>query len=102
MPRQIQGSQNDFSAGEVDLSLKRADTNPVRKAGCRQLSNFRIQSSGSVTNRPGRSLLFIQGGRTEEVIVAPGTIYRLCFGGDGSLTIRDHSGAVVASQPAAT
>ena len=102
MPRQIQGSQKDFSAGEVDLSLKRADDNPVRKAGLRQLSNFRIQSSGSVINRPGRSLLFIQGGRTEEVLVAPGLVYRLCFGGDGSLVIRSAAGAVVASQPAAT
>jgi hypothetical protein len=102
MPRQIQGSQKDFSAGEVDLVLKRADDNPARKAGVRQLSNFRIQSSGSATNRPGRTLLFVQQGRTEQILVAPGVIYRLCFGGDGSLTVRDATGIVVASQPAGT
>jgi hypothetical protein len=98
--QKIQGSQFDFSSGEFDPEVKRDGV--VAKTGGRQCFNFRILNSKVLSNRAGRSLLFVQGGRTEEVLVAPGTIYRLCFGGDGSLVIRDHSGAVVASQPAAT
>ena len=40
MPRQIQGSQNDFSAGEIDAALKRNDTHPARKTGLRQMQRI--------------------------------------------------------------
>lgn len=98
----IEGSQRDFSAGEVDVELKRGDENPILKAGVRQMSNWRILNSKAVTNRPGRSILYTQDGRTERVLIAAGVTYDLCFGNDGSLKIRDSTGAVVASQPAAT
>jgi hypothetical protein len=96
MPRQIQGSQNDFSGGEVDVSLKRADTNQVRKAGCRQLSNFRILNSGAVQNRPGRSAKFPAPGatRTEEVVMSPGNTFYLVFGA-GLLQVFNAAGTQV-------
>ena len=50
----IIGAQRDFSAGELDLSMKRADANPMMKIGARQLSNFNILCSGAAANRPGR------------------------------------------------
>jgi len=101
MVQKIQGGQTDFSGGEFDPDVKRSD-DANTKAGGRQCSNFRILNSKKLSNRMGRSLLFVQAGRTEEVLVAPGVVYRLCFGGDGSLVIRNSAGAVVASQPAAT
>lgn len=100
MPRQIQGSQTDFSGGEFDVEVKRDDA--TAKIGGRQCSNLRILNSKNLSNRPGRSILFVQGGRTEEVLVAPGAVYKISFGGDGSLVIRNTANAVVASQPAAT
>lgn len=88
--------QNDFSSGELNADAKRSD-DPLVKAGARQLSNWRILNSRKVTNRPGRTALFQADGRTDEVLVAPGVVYRLSFG-NGTLVIRDASGAQVASQ----
>jgi hypothetical protein len=69
--QKIQGSQTDFSAGEFDPEFKRDGT--VARTGGRQCSNFRILNTKVLSNRMGRSILFVQGGRTEEVLVAPGT-----------------------------
>src|SRR5258705_13696525 len=96
MPRQIQGSQWDFSAGEVDVTLKRADSHPARKAGVRQCSNYRILNAGGVQNRSGRRALFPEIGRNEKIVVQPGVSYFLCFG-NGTLHIRDTNGVQVAS-----
>lgn len=93
----IQGSQRDFSAGELDVSMKRADDNPMMKAGTRQASNWRILNSKGLRNRQGRSALFLSSGRVEEVTVFPGVIFRLCFISN-ALVIRDTAGAVVFSQ----
>jgi hypothetical protein len=96
MPRQIQGSQRDFSAGEVDVTFKRNDDHPAHKAGLRQCANFRILNSNSVQNRSGRRALFPGSGRDEKILVVPGTFYFLCFG-NATLTIRDINGAQVAT-----
>jgi hypothetical protein len=98
MVQKIQGSQKDFSAGEVDVTLKRADDNPLHKAGCRQLSNFRILSSGAVKNRPGRTARFTAAvGRTEEVEMVGGTVFYLAFGA-GTLDVFNSAGAQVFTQ----
>jgi hypothetical protein len=75
----IVGAQRDFSAGELDLSMKRADENPVMRSGARQLSNFRIMSSKALRNRPGRTALFLENGRVEKVLMSPGNLFYLVF-----------------------
>lgn len=94
MSHQIQGSQNDFSAGEVDVSLKRNDVNPARKYGARQMSNFRILDSKSVQNRPGRTVRYFDGGRVEQVLMSPGNIFDLVFG-VGYLSVYNAAGTRV-------
>src|ERR1017187_8098555 len=76
----ITGAQRDFSAGELDVSMKRADENPLMKIGARQLANWRVLSSGAAKNRPGRTALFLETGRVEEVLMSPGNIFYLVFG----------------------
>jgi hypothetical protein len=91
----IVGSQRDFSGGELDESMKRADENPLMKIGARQLSNFRILNSGAAKNRPGRRALFIPNGpRVEEVLMSPGNIFYLVFGA-GSLSVYNNVGTRV-------
>jgi hypothetical protein len=51
-------AQRDFSAGELDEAVKRADELPTMKAGGREMRNWRILSSKAIQNRPGRSALF--------------------------------------------
>lgn len=92
----IVGTQRDFSAGELDLSMKRADENPTMKIGARQLSNFRILNSGAAVNRPGRSALFpvFASERIDEVLMSPGNIFYLEFG-SGGLAVRNAAGTQV-------
>jgi len=98
MPKQIQGSQFDFSYGEVDVALKRRDDHPARKAGLRQMANSRILNAGGLQNRPGRSALFpvLTATRTEELTMSPGNDFKLVFGA-GRLQVFNSSGAQVAS-----
>jgi hypothetical protein len=101
MPRQIEGSQTDFSFGEVDVTLKRADQHPAHKGGLRQMKNARILNSGSIQDRSGRTALFpISSGltRIEEFnfLGAGGGIFKIGFG-PGVLSIINSVGAVVAS-----
>ena len=77
--QKIQGAQRDFSAGELDVSIKRADDNPLMKLGARQMINWRVKNSGSLKNRPGRTALFLETGRVEEVRMSPGNIFYLVF-----------------------
>lgn len=97
MPKQIQGSQHDFSFGEVDPDLKRNDDHPARKAGLRQMANARIRNSGSFQNRSGRTALFplTVGNRTEEVTLPPGNLFKLVFAA-GSLQVFNSAGIAVA------
>jgi hypothetical protein len=98
MPRTIQGSQNDFSSGEVDVSLKRRDDHPARKTGLRQMANMRILNSGGIQNRPGRTALFPAAGltRIEEITMSAGNAFKIAFGA-GVLKIFNAAGAVVAT-----
>ncbi len=95
-------AQTDFSAGELNTEIKRNETHVLHKSGGREVENFRILQSQSLNQRPGRRLLFIYDGRVDEIEVAPGVKYRLCFGNDGSMDVKDIDGLTVAAQPAAT
>jgi len=97
VPQKIEGSQWDFSAGEVDVTFKSADDHPARKAGLRQCSNFRLLNSRTAQNRSGRRALFPEIGRNEKITVQPGVSYFIAFG-NGTLHIRDTTGVQVASQ----
>lgn len=100
MATKIQGSQHDFSFGEVDVALKRSDDHPARKAGLRQMANARILNSNSIQNRPGRRALFpTSGARTEEVVMSPGNVFKIAFGATiatGEIRIYNSAGAQVA------
>lgn len=97
MPKQIQGSQFDFSYGEIDVALKRRNDHPARKAGLRQMANARILNSGGTQNRPGRSALFPTiGTRVEEITMSPGNDFKLAFSA-GRLQVFNSLGAQVAS-----
>lgn len=97
MPRQIQGSQRDFSSGAIDVDLKRSDDHPARKTGLRQMANARIRNSGAVQNRSGRRALF-PGicTRYEEITLSPGNVFKLGFGA-ARMEVRDSAGAIVAA-----
>lgn len=90
----ITGAQRDFSSGELDVALKRADENPAMKTGARQLANWRILSSGQAAQRPGRRALFQEAGRVEEILMSPGNVFYLVFGA-GYLRIYNAAGARV-------
>lgn len=90
----ITGAQRDFSSGELDVSMKRADESPAMKSGARQLLNYRILNSKAVQNRPGRSALFFEIGRVEEVLMSPGNIFYIAFG-IGYIRIFNAAGTVV-------
>lgn len=90
----IIGAQRDFSAGELDVAMKRADENPVMKIGARQASNWRILNSGAASNRPGRRILFLETGRVEKVLMSPGNTFFLVFGA-GYLRVYNAAGANV-------
>jgi hypothetical protein len=95
----ISGGQVDFSAGELDPSIKRNDSDPRQKAGARQLSNWRILASKSVQNRPGRRAIFLPAtpDRISEVLMSPGNIFFIAFGA-GTLKVFNAAGAQVFTQ----
>lgn len=99
MPRQIQGSQWDFSFGEVDADFKRADDHPARKGGLRQMLNARIHNSRALNDRPGRRALYpvTNGGvRTERFIISSGNVFDIQFAA-GGLKIINSAGVTVAN-----
>lgn len=98
MPQKIQGAQRDFSFGEIDVTLKRADDHPARKAGLRQMSNWRILNSGAIQNRSGRTALFPAGAaaRIEEITMSPGNTFKLAFSLQ-NITIYTAAGGVAAT-----
>src|SRR5215472_3067045 len=77
----ITGAQIDFSAGELDDSVKRAHDS-IQKIGARQMLNWRVLSSKAIQNRPGKSALFTllgaTAGRVEEFSMQ-GTVFFLAF-----------------------
>ncbi len=84
---------NDFSSGEVDVEMKRG-ADSVTATGGRQMSNWRVLNSRKKANRPGRSALFLESGRVEEVLISPGNKFFLAFG-SGYLRVYNASGAQV-------
>jgi hypothetical protein len=97
MPRQLQGAQRDFSFGEIDPDLKRADDHPARKAGLRRMENWRIHNSGSIQQRSGRSAKYpcSTANRTERITMSSGNDFYLGFGHQ-ELRIFNAAGAQVA------
>lgn len=100
MARQIQGSQHDFTSGEIDVELKRNDEHPARKAGLRQMSNMRILNSGAIQDRPGRRafLRLPNVGRTEEITMSAAETFFFAFGddaGSGKIQIFNSVGTLV-------
>src|SRR6516164_3065921 len=91
----ITGAQIDFSAGELDESVKRAHES-IQKIGARQMANWRILTSKLLQNRPGRSALFPAIGRTEEVSMPSGTVFFLNFSA-ASLKVFNAAGTQVFS-----
>src|SRR6516165_5576644 len=89
----IIGAQIDFSAGELDESIKRAHES-IQKIGARQMANWRILSSKAISNRSGRSALFPATGRTEELPMPGGSVFFLNFAA-GSISIFNSAGAQV-------
>jgi hypothetical protein len=88
------GAQRDFSSGELDSSIKRSDDSAKMKSGARQLSNWRILNSHSITNRPGRTALFPEQGRVEQATLKPGFSFFIAFGA-GYLRIYNAAGTQV-------
>src|SRR5688572_18931858 len=86
--------QRDFSGGEVVEWAKRRDDEAIIRASARDMQNATLLATGTAENRPGRSILFSQDARVDEVRMSPTATYRLCFGA-GTLTIRDDAGAIV-------
>jgi hypothetical protein len=76
----IVGAQRDFSGGELDEAMKRADENPILRTGARQMSNWRILSSRAAANRLGSTALFGEFGRVEKVTMKPGEQFYLTLG----------------------
>jgi hypothetical protein len=89
----ITGAQIDFSAGELDDSVKRAHDS-IQKIGARQMLNWRVLSSKAVQNRPGRSALFVATGRSEEVPMPGGSTFFVNFAA-GSISVFNSAGAQV-------
>src|SRR6516162_7126437 len=93
----VLNAQRDFSGGELDETIKRADEMPLMKTGARQMLNWRIVSSKSIQNRPGRSALFTLSGalngRVEEFTMA-GQLFYLGFG-PGVIGIMNNVGALI-------
>lgn len=94
--QKITGAQRDFSGGELDESMKRADENPIMKTGARQMANWRALSSGAAKNRPGRRAIFLETGRVEKVLMSPGNVFYLAFG-PGYLRVYNAAGGRVFS-----
>lgn len=99
MVQKIIGAQRDFSYGEVDVALKRADDHPARKGGLRQMANARILNSGALQDRPGRRALYPTTNnavRTERLSLVAGATIDIQFSAN-RLKIIDANGLVVAN-----
>lgn len=80
--------QRDFSGGQQDASNERRDDQKETRSAARTMKNLRALSGGPAQRRPGRRVLFLDGGRTEKVRPTPATEFTLTMTA-GTLTIRD-------------
>lgn len=87
-------AQRDFSGGEADAWIKRADDMPQHKSVARQMSNWRPLTSRGISNRPGRRIIGQARGRVDEVIMSSGQNFSLGFSG-GSLKVYNTAFATV-------
>jgi hypothetical protein len=90
----ITGAQRDFTSGELDVGAKRADDAKPFLGGARQMSNYRILATRVLNNRPGKTAKFLATGRTEAVLMKPGSVFYLNFDG-GTLNVFNSAGANV-------
>src|SRR5215469_2801171 len=92
----ITGAQIDFSAGELDDSVKRAHDS-IQKIGARNMTNWRVLSSKALQNRSGRSALFpffsAQVGRVEEFTI--GSNFFLIAFSSGKLSVASPTGTLL-------
>jgi hypothetical protein len=101
MAQKLIGAQTDFTYGEVDVTFKRNDAHPARKAGTRQCANMRILNSKALQNRPGRAAQFpaTDAWRIEEVTMSPGNVFRIWFGtlpsGSGQIRVLNSLGVTL-------
>lgn len=86
--------QRDFSGGEIVEHAKRRDDVELVRAGSRRLLNRLILPTGATCQRPGRTTLFSDGPRVEEVRMSATKTYRLCFSA-GQVVIRNSSGTIL-------
>lgn len=92
--------QKDFSAGEILAEAKRRDDVDVIRAGARQMKNWRVEAAGNLVERPGRSALLVQAGRTERVRLSSSESVLMSFdysGGSGRIIVRTTAGVTIGS-----
>src|SRR5882724_9945126 len=90
----VDNAQRDFSAGEIDISMKRNEEHEVFKKGLRQCVNFRILDSTKLSQRLGRTAKFIDGPRVDEILMSAGNVFYLVFG-NGYLRVYNAAGTQV-------
>lgn len=90
----VDNAQRDFSAGEVDISMKRNEEHEVFKKGLRKCVNFRILDSTKLSQRLGRTAKFIDGPRVDEILMSAGNVFYLVFG-NHALSVYNAAGTQV-------
>lgn len=88
--------QRDFSGGELIPDMQRQDATEQHRAGARAMRNWRVNNSNVAQERPGRRAIFKQEGRTETILLPGDLRFRFSFG-NGTVVIRDSTGATVGS-----
>jgi hypothetical protein len=91
-------TQRDFSGGEINSDGRRSEDTALFKASARQMSNWRILNSRKPQQRPGRRARYPGGGRADPVRMSSGHEFDLNFTGDGVLSVRNASGALLFAQ----
>lgn len=86
--------QRDFSAGEIDEDAERRDDTKIFKAALRSASNVRPLPTGALTRRPGRTILYFDGGLHDIVRPASDAQFDVTFAA-GRFTARTTTGAIV-------
>lgn len=90
----VDNAQRDFSAGEIDISMKRNEEHEVFKKGLRQCVNFRILDSTKLSNRLGRTAKFIAGPRVDEVLMSAANVFYIVLK-NAALSVYNAAGTLV-------
>lgn len=86
--------QRDWSAGQLDPEAFRRDDLKLYKQAAREVTNLRPLPTGSLTRRPGRSILYFDGGRHDIVRPFADVTFDVTFAAN-RFTARLRSGAIV-------